>query len=152
MAEIYAEYIVWLDKMDIIHISLNIFSFITLSFGHSKTIKKDIPCPVIITVQECPFYASFFSGVHCGCLAFSDFGRLKFSPTSSPHFFLICAKYSEETLSPVRSTSVRAEQRSTGALAPFESKTTNRFNVACKWKTVIRCGALHCISMLCEIL
>ena len=106
--------------------------------------------------------ASSFSGVHLGCLAFSDLARLKFSPTSNPHFFLICAIYSDETLSPVcsstyafiysyvafplnsdksissrekstftfllstilRSTSVRAEQRSTGPLAPLESKTT----------------------------
>ena len=48
--------------------------------------------------------ASSFSGVHCGCLAFSDLARLKFSPTSSPHFFLICAIYSDKTLSPVCSS------------------------------------------------
>ena len=119
-----------LDKIGIILISLNTLSIITLSFRHSNVAKKDIPWPVIITVQECPFsllnskkdkryylstiytipkclnaciIASSFSGVHCGCLAFSDFGRLKFSPTSSPHFFLIYAIYSEETLSPVYS-------------------------------------------------
>ena len=48
--------------------------------------------------------ASSFSGVHCGCLAFSDLAGLKFSPTSNPHFFLICAIYSDETLSPVCSS------------------------------------------------
>ena len=109
--------------------------------------------------------ASSFSGVHCGCLAFSDLARLKFSPTSSLHFFLICAIYSDETLSPVcsstyafiysyvafplnsdksissrekstftfllstilRSTSVRAEQRSTGPLAPLQCSKSNTY-------------------------
>lgn len=88
--------------------------------------------------------ASSFYGVHCGCLAFSDLGKLKFSKEKSTFTFLLSTS--------LRSTSVRAEQRSTGPLAPLESKTTNRFNVACKWEAVIWCCTLHCISMLCEIL
>ena len=68
------------------------------------------------------------------------------------HDRLSAAADTGHNLDQLRSTSVRAEQRSTGPLAPLESKTTNRFNVACKWEAVIWCCALHCISMLCEIL
>ena len=140
-----------------------------MSFFRYLAVRKtnDTTYTQSIQFQNACIIASSFAGVHCGCLAFSDFGRLKFSPTSSPHFFLICAIYNDETLSTVcsntyaficsyvaclRSASVRARQRSTGPLAPLESKTTNRFNVACKWKTVIWCCPLHCISMLCKIL
>ena len=58
LTEFGADSISRLDKIDIIHISLNNLSIITLSFGHSKATKKDIPCPVITTVQECPFSAT----------------------------------------------------------------------------------------------
>lgn len=44
-----------LDKIDIIHISLNSLSIITLSLEHFHTSKKDIPLPVKSTVPECPF-------------------------------------------------------------------------------------------------
>ena len=112
---------VTIDKIDIIPISLN-----TL---------VSLPCPLNTSISA--------------------------KRTSNPHF-LICAIYSDETLSPVcsstyafiysyvafplnsdksissrekstftfllsailRSTSVRADQRSTGPLAPLESKTT----------------------------
>lgn len=120
-----------LDKIDIILISLNTlsqFHYLVLwtlqgnQKGHPLTrnnygsgmsfsllnSKKDkrYYLSTIYTIPKCLnacIIASSFSGVHCGCLAFSDFGRLKFSPTSSPHFFLIYAIYSEETLSPVYS-------------------------------------------------
>lgn len=89
--------------------------------------------------------ASSFSSVHCGCLAFYDLAGLKFSPTSNPHFFLICAIYSDETLSPVCSStyaficsyvafplnsdkSISSREKSTFTFLlstiPLESKTT----------------------------
>ena len=43
------------------------------------------------------------------CVAFSDLAGLKFSPTSNPHFFLICAIYSDETFSPVISSTPEKE-------------------------------------------
>ena len=94
--------------------------------------------------------ASSFSGVHCGCLAFSDLAGLKFSPTSNPHFFLICAIYSDETLSPVCSStyafiysyvafplnsdkSISSREKSTFTFLlstiPLESKTTVSQNI-----------------------
>ena len=95
--------------------------------------------------------ASSFSGVHLGCLAFSDLARLKFSLTSNPHFFLICAIYSDETLSPVCSStyafiysyvafplnsdkSISSREKSTFTFLlstiPLESKTTVSFCVS----------------------
>ena len=100
-----------------------------MSFFRYLAVRKtnDTTYTQSIQFQNACIIASSFAGVHCGCLAFSDFGRLKFSPTSSPHFFLICAIYNDETLSTVcsntyaficsyvaclRSASVRAGQRS----------------------------------------
>ena len=117
-----------------------------MSFFRYLAVRKtnDTTYTQSIQFQNACIIASSFSGVHCCCLAFSDLGKLKFSKEKSTFTFLLSTS--------LRSTSVRAEQRSTRPLAPFESKTTNRFNVACKWKTIIRCGTFHCIPMLCEIL
>ena len=112
---------VTIDKIDIIPISLNISQYHylvhwTLPYkqkGHPLTCKiyssgmSFFPilhyifntwCCLSTTymIPKCLnacIIASSFSGVHCGCLAFSDLGKLKFSPTSNPHFFLICAIY-----------------------------------------------------------